>query len=155
MKEINLKNAFHKDLYRALTTPAGSRTSYQLDLISRHEKVVSILLHAIVEAEGRATARTLFPRTLLVKIEEIEDHFAVPKRSMEGLKIIVDCNAQNFPRAYNYTPESTLVELEFKKGSWRVTNIYRGKTHSAGSAVKVLFMPDEMKGELIEKYMNF
>ena len=155
MKEINLKNAFHKDLYRAMMTPRNARTSYQAELVSRHDKVADILENAIVEAEGRATVRTLTARELFRKIEEINEHFAVPRRSMEGLQVLVDCNAQNFPNAYKYVPESTIVELEFRKGSWRVTNIYRGKTHCAGDTVKVLYMPDDMRAELIEKYMSF
>lgn len=83
----------------------------------------------IKEAEGRATARTITVDDVVDALAEAEEHLdrLSTKKDMIGTTVRVDVNAQRFPRAYNYTPESTHFEAEVTKSGWRVTKVYRAE----------------------------
>ena len=77
-------------------------------------------------AEGRATARTIYAWDIVSEASHILSTINIPRKHMEGCKAIVDINAQGFPKAYKYTPESTIFCLEFgKAGAVYVTDIRR------------------------------
>jgi len=110
------------------------------------------LENAIKEAEGRATLRTIQAKTILIVLNDIDYRFAfASKKSREGLKINVDYNAQDFPNAYKYTPESTHFTAEYKNGSWRITGVYRDRCRRSGNEY-LITMPDQLKEALIAHY---
>lgn len=85
---------------------------------------------AIKLAEGRAKERTVNVEGIANAIDTIEQKLEIPKKSMIGVTVIIDLNAQNFAKGYRYTPQSTKVKLIRKKTCWCILNIWRGYTES-------------------------
>ena len=81
----------------------------------------------ITTAQGKATARTINYAMVVDQIESIEERLTdiLYKKDWAGLTILVDPNAQSFPGAYKYTPESThIIYIRISTG-WQVS-VYRG-----------------------------
>ena len=93
----------------------------QADFDSSAEKLNS----AIAEAEGRASVRKINARDLIDDLIEVNDYLGLTKKVMKGTTVRVDHNAQSFPNAYKYVPESTIFCAEFTSG-WFITDIFRG-----------------------------
>ena len=90
-----------------------------------------IMDEAINEAEGkRVSARTITASDVRSLLRQAQDELdkIMPKKMQVGLKIIMDRNAQDFPRSYRGIPESTLVQVERRASGWFVTEIYRYRT---------------------------
>lgn len=96
-----------------------------INLKDRSEKTVSALETAIKAAEGKASVRKISPGNIFDAVDEVEERLSIPKKAMDGVTIYCDCNAQDFPNAYKYVPESTHFAAVYKNGSWRVTDIRR------------------------------
>lgn len=81
----------------------------------------------IEQAEGRSTARKITYKDIVRALEEVEEHITrfSTKTDAIGTVVHVDWNAQKFPNAYKYTPESTHFDAELKSGGWKITKIYR------------------------------
>lgn len=112
------------------------------------------LSDAIKAAEGRAKERTADAVGILSAIGEIEKRLNITKKSLDGVKITVDINAQDFPRAYKYTPNSTIFEAVFRGGKWRITDIYRSRTHAAGRGT-VVQLTEAAKAAIIANFAQF
>ena len=94
------------------------------------EQIAAPLTEAIEAAEGRATARTITAWEVVVALREVEERLSISKKAMDGVEVSIDINAQDFPRAYKWPPESTHFDAMYKGGYWRVTNVYRYKTQT-------------------------
>lgn len=121
----------------------------------RDAATVEALTAAIRAVEGRAKVRTITAEKVLSALSAIERKFGIPKKHMDGLEIDVDLNAQDFPAAYNGRPESTRFLAVYKRGTWRVTEIYRHYTRCASQTVKVYTMPEATKAALVARYSTF
>ena len=110
---------------------------------------------AIAETEGRATVRCVGFDTVKKVCKHIEEVLAVPKKYLEGVKFSVDPHAQNFPKAYKYTPESTQFVVEFSKGKWRVSGFRRAKTRTPNNRYICIEMPEETKHAIIREKIVF
>ena len=106
---------------------------------------------AIKEAEGRATARTLTAEQVCERLYQIDLQFGITKKALEGTEITVNAHAQDFPRAYRYTPESTFFRAVFKRGQWEIYDIYRDTCRNQKVYAK---LPDTAKAEIIAKYAH-
>lgn len=139
-KEINLKNAM---------------AAYDSALLNDTPFEYSIpALDAELEAvQKRCTARTIGLSDICHQLRRVNVTFGISKKAMDGLKVVVDCNAQDFPSAYKYNPESTLFTAHYKNGSWRIASIKRGTPHRLGHNAKILEMPDATAEALVRKYM--
>ena len=105
---------------------------------------------AIKVAEGRATARTICASDIFTAVQYIEQYLDIPKKLLLGVKAQVDYNAQNFPNAYKYIPESTHFELERVASGWAVTAIYRGRCGGPKSTYH-LKLTEEAKAAIIQR----
>lgn len=47
-------------------------------------------------------------------------------KALAGTEIHIDVNAQSFPHAYKYDPDSTHFIANFDGKKWTLTNVYRG-----------------------------
>ena len=101
------------------------------------------LKQMIDDGNGKATTRTIDLDDILTAARRIENALNIPKKYLEGLVYSVDMNAQDFPRAYNYVPESTHFTLTYKNGTWRVSDIVRGQCRTYGHT----FVCDSMSAE--------
>lgn len=88
-------------------------------------KMLNALQESIKEAEGKARERKLNYHDIFYYLEKVEKKLDITKKAMEGVKVFCDPNAQEFPRAYKWTPESTQFTAEYKNGTWRITDIFR------------------------------
>ena len=84
---------------------------------------------ALVFAEEKCSVRTVLTSEVFSAVDEIEKQLSqvLYKKDWVGLKFQIDPNAQTFPGAYKGTPESTIIAIEYKKTSWFVTDIFRGR----------------------------
>lgn len=82
----------------------------------------------IKEAEGRSTARTITVDDVVDSLAQAEAHLLLlsTKKDAVGTIVYVDVNAQRFPRAYHYIPESTQFVAEITKSGWKVARVFRG-----------------------------
>ncbi len=92
--------------------------------VEAFNRVSEPLRKALEEAEGRATARTLTAAKICEILRGIEERCPT-KKALEGTVVRYD-GGEHFPSAYKYTPESTHFTAEYKRGSWRITDIHRG-----------------------------
>lgn len=107
----------------------------------------------IKEAEGRCKERTVTFSSVLKAIECIEYKYRdTKKKNWEGLVINCDVNAQDFPKAYKYTPRSTQFTLTRQGGKWRVSGFHRGICNGSAREYRVEKMPEELKQNIIEAY---
>lgn len=109
---------------------------------------------AIKAAEGRATARTIKFYDIECAIERIEKKLGIPAAHMRGIRALVDVNAQKFPAAYNFTPESTHFRLERFASGWAVTDIWRGRTEGPKKTYQMI-LTDEAKEAIINSKLFF
>lgn len=112
------------------------------------------LTAAIKTAEGRATARTITAADIMDALETIEERLGIPKAHMIGITAEVDVNAQTFPNAYKYRPESTQFEAKRTASGWKVVNIYRGTTHGPSTRYS-LTLTDKARESIIESREHF
>lgn len=89
------------------------------------DRIAEPLSAAIRKAEGRATARRLTARDVVDALESITETLNIPAKHMRGIKATVCPAAQDFPRAYKYTPDATTFCAEYKSTGWVVTDISR------------------------------
>jgi len=108
----------------------------------------------IAEAEGRATARTLIFDDIIFDIKEIEKKLGIKKKDMIGIKACVDTNAQDFPKAYKYRPESTHYTMIRKANGWDLKTVERNTTRREGHAYE-LELPKHTKLAIIKSMSNF
>jgi hypothetical protein len=101
--------------------------------ITNIEKVNS----AIEEAEGKATSRTISVTDINELVVDIEKRLSniLNKKDWSGLTFYCDNNAQSFPAAYKFSPESTHVILERGASSWFITVICRGYCKSPSQRI--------------------
>lgn len=74
------------------------------------------IIPALKEAEGRATARTVTCENIIEDVQTIVKELRIAQSRLEGSSVILNHNAQTFPKAYKYTPEATLLDISFGKG---------------------------------------
>ena len=118
--------------------------------IKAFNDAASTLSAAIKEAEGRATARTISANDIVSRLKEIEKGLNIPKKNMNGVSVDVDENAQDFPRAYKYTPESTHFYATFKGGAWIITGIERARCKRDSQKITIT-LTEEAKAAIIDR----
>lgn len=110
--------------------------------------------NAITAAEGRATARTITWKDIVYSLERLEKSLGIHKKDMIGITADIDYNAQDFPRAYKYTPESTHFKVTRKSGGWDLLSVYRDTTRRDGHKFHVT-LTDAAKQAIIETKTAF
>lgn len=109
---------------------------------------------AIKEAEGRATARTLEYKDIKTALDRIEKRLGIAKKALLGVKVRVDVNAQTFPNAYKWTPESTHFVAERTASGWALTEVYRDRVEGPNSRY-IVKLTDEAKDAIIKACSAF
>ena len=148
-KEINMKNVMAAyAAYKSANT--GAKGACRLAVEQAAEKVTAEL-----EAlQHRCSARTIDIFDICFELAYIDNKLVIAKKAMEGITVVVDHHAQNFPNAYKYTPESTIFEAVYRKGSWWITDIRRANTRRSGHGTQIT-LTDEAKTAILAKYSEF
>lgn len=142
-KEINLK-----PLFAAYDKANGVRGN--ADFIAAAEKVTA----EIKAVEGKATVRLVDAADIVRYLRKVEAELDIAKKWMEGVKVSIDPNAQNFPNAYKYEPMSTQFDAEFRKGHWVLTDVYRADCRRYGHRNRVI-LTEDAKREILKRYEAF
>ena len=101
--------------------------------------------------QKRCTARTIDTDVIVDSLSRYMAALRISKTAAVGVKVTVDPNAQNFPNAYKYMPESTLFDAEYTAKGWIVSNIRRGTTHRAAGTYHAT-LPDKAKAAILERF---
>lgn len=73
------------------------------------------------EVQKRCSARTIGWYSLNSALGRIEEKCPInTKMGRKGLKFSIDPNGQEFPKAYKYTPESTIIHGEFTRDGMKI-----------------------------------
>ena len=108
----------------------------------------------IKKAEGRATMRTITYKDIVDAIAKIEKKLDIPKCKMVGIRASVDIHAQNYPRAYKYTAESTHFAMVRKSSGWDFLGADRCDNRREGHQF-LLKLTDEAKQAILDRCEDF
>ena len=108
-------------------------------------KHAAALAADLADVQKLARARTITADDVLDVPERIKDRYNIPVAALEGCAFLVDLNAQNFPHAYKYTPESTIMRIKVSGGKFRVVEFFRGRTMTATHNVVATLTEDAKK----------
>jgi len=111
-----------------------------------NEKKVTELLNSV---QSKSKLRTLSYSELVGAAESVYSHFGIPKKYVD-CEVYYVSNAQIFPNAYKYTPESTCVIFFFKRGKVYIKEIRRGLCNYSHS-FDVYSMSKEMIKEIVDR----
>ena len=98
-----------------------------------------------------ARVRTITAEKMLSALACLERNLGVPRRCLDGLKVRIDCNAQDYAKAYNGIPYSTQFDAEYHNG-WKITSIERceAKRNGKGHRVEIIAISDEAKEKIFK-----
>lgn len=122
------------------------------------EKNRNEIAKLIEETEKRCSVRCFG------SIEHFEREFSkfttaygnLPKSAMVGCVVEFRAYCKQFPRAYKYTPETTMITVEFKKSGCYITSIERVNANcSSRHEREITFMPETMKNRIMENAHYF
>lgn len=114
----------------------------------------TVLAEAIRVAEGRASARCVTAEDVVDAVRRLDEKICIAKTKLDGVTADIDINAQNFPNAYRYTPESTHVTVENRRGHWYVTDIRRAPCKRESRVYEVTHT-DASREAIIDRLTTF
>ena len=102
-----------------------------------------------------ARVRTITAEKMLSALACLERNLGVPRRCLDGLKVRIDCNAQDYAKAYNGIPYSTQFEAEYMDG-WKITSIERCEAKRNGRKHKydILEISNEAREKIVENVIK-
>ena len=105
------------------------------------------------EQQRRCRERILTVDMIFGTLRAVEDHLGIPKKDLEGTRIMCDPFAQKFPSSYKGIPMTTEFQAYYKNGSWRLTDVCRMRCTS-GHRVQIV-MSDSAQAALIYRMSNY
>ena len=105
----------------------------------------------IAKEEGKARSRTIIAADIFRTIDTIEKRLDIPKKYLVGIVARLDLNAQDFPKAYKYTPYSTHATIERRPAGWYLVYVWRDICKDKRI---ILELPEEAKQKIIAKYTS-
>ena len=102
-----------------------------------------------------ARVRTITAEKILRYLAYLEKSLHVPRRCLDGLRVRIDCNAQDYAKAYNGIPYSTQFDAEYHNG-WKITSIERCEAKRNGRKHKydILAISNEAREKIVENVMK-
>ena len=122
--------------------------------LSGDSEACSRVGEVIKAREGSAKVRTLTVSDMCRVLTGISRTWGISKAAMRGCSVSVDVNAQSFPRAYRYIPESTIFSATFTSSGWAITDINRGPCRSPGVGVRAELTPSA-KASILSRMLAF
>ena len=104
--------------------------------------------------QKRSKVRTIDAGDILKACSRIEKELNVTKKALVGTVAIVDPNAQDFPKAYKYTPESTSFRIVRTSTGWKLTDLYRDSCARSDNRY-IVTIPEEAKQEILHRFERF
>lgn len=152
----NLKTAREGYIMNAFAQRRWENITIGFKAIPLHGVNADAKITAALEAvQGKCKVRTIDADGIKTAIAQMEKFFGIPKCKLDGLRVVCDINAQNFPNAYRFVPESTIFSAENRKGKWYIVSIRRAPTYAPARAVQVCHMPEAMAEAIIARHTEF
>jgi hypothetical protein len=91
---------------------------------------------AIIEAEGRATARTMNAEYVDSKLFYVVNRYlnGLPKKALTGTRATVHASTEKLPSSYKYRAESTQAEFLHDGKGWVLVSVWRGTLRQSSAA---------------------
>ena len=130
------------------------RKEVGIEELAKHRNIIK-LEKEIRAVQKRARVRTITAEKMLSALACLERNLGVPRRYLNGLKVRIDCNAQDYANAYNGTPYSTQFEAEYHNG-WKITSIERCEAKRNGRKHKydILAISNEARVKIVENVIK-
>ena len=130
------------------------RKNVSIEELARRRNIIKLNSELKTVQKG-ARVRTITAEKILSYLACLERDLHIPRRCLNGLKVRIDCNAQNYANAYNGTPFSTQFEAEYRNG-WKINFIERCEAKRNGKKHKydILAISDEAKEKIIENVIK-
>ena len=102
-----------------------------------------------------ARVRTITAEKILRYLAYLEKSLHIPRRCLDGLRVRIDCNAQDYAKAYNGIPYSTQFDAEYHNG-WKITSIERCEAKRNGRKHKydILAISNEAREKIVENVIK-
>ena len=102
-----------------------------------------------------ARVRTITAEKILRYLAYLEKSLHVPRRCLDGLRVRIDCNAQDYAKAYNGIPYSTQFDAEYHNG-WKITSIERCEAKRNGRKYRydILAISNEAREKIVENVIK-
>ena len=91
---------------------------------------------------------------IVFQIEKKLEEKGLPKKYWTGLKFWGDINAQKFPNAYKWCPESTQFMVERLASGWFITRVSRMRCSEKKVTLESA-LTDEQKQAIVENFKKF
>ena len=126
------------------------RKNVSIEELARRRNIIKLNGELKTVQKG-ARVRTITAEKILSYLACLERDLNIPRRCLNGLKVRIDCNAQNYANAYNGTPFSTQFEAEYRNG-WKITSIKRCEAKRNGKKHRydILAISDEAREKIVE-----
>lgn len=118
----------------------------------KNEKQITDELNKVNAKVRNASYQSVI--AIVFQIEKKLEEKGLPKKYWNGLGFWGDINAQKFPNAYKWSPDSTQFRIERFASGWFITRV--GRMHCSEKKV-ILASPlnDEQKEAIVENFKHF
>ena len=118
----------------------------------KNEKQINEALNKVNAKVRNADAQSV--KAIVWQIEKKLAEKGLPKKMWIGLSFFGDINAQKFPNAYKWSPDSTQFRIERFASGWFVTRV--GRMHCSEKKVTLASaLTDEQKQAIVENFKKF
>ena len=118
----------------------------------KNEKQINEALNKVNAKVRNASYQSVV--AIVFQIEKKLEEKGLPKKYWTGLRFWVDINAQKFPNAYKWSPDSTQFVVERFASGWFVTRV--GRMHCSEKKVTLAsVLTDEQKQAIVENFKKF
>lgn len=148
--EMNTANGV--TFYRRINDEKADKLENELRQIrSELANELEPLQNELDNLQARCSARKISAHDILETLYLYDRKLGISAKAKEGIQVSVDFNAQDFPSAYKYTPESTHFSAVYKSGSWRVLCVRRDITRRRSQQIDAT-LTAAAKEALVAKY---
>lgn len=130
------------------------RKNVSIEELARRRNIIKLNGELRTIQKG-ARVRTITAEKILSALACLERNLGVPRRYLDGLRVRIDCNSQDYAKAYNGTPYSTQFEAEYHNG-WKITSIERCEAKRNGRKHKydILAISNEAREKIVENVIK-
>lgn len=130
------------------------RKEVGLEELAKRRNIIKLNSELRTVQKG-ARVRTITAEKMLSALACLERNLGVSRRYLDGLRVRIDCNAQDYAKAYNGIPYSTQFEAEYHNG-WKITSIERCEAKRNGRKHKydILAISNEARAKIVENVIK-
>lgn len=130
------------------------RKEVGIEELAKRRNIVK-LKNELRAVQKKSRVRTITAEKMLSALACLERNLGVPRRYLDGLRVRIDCNAQDYAKAYNGIPYSTQFEAEYHNG-WKITSIERCEAKRNGRKHKydILAISNEAREKIVENVIK-